>query len=288
MTSATRLDGLVEKRAAELRVYAGGAGRTVVLLHGLGGSAADWGAVAGGLVGWCKVVALDLPGHGGSPAPPTGASVGWFADAVAAALAAAGVERALVAGHSFGGHVALRLASRHPELVAGLLLVSPSGIRTGARSVRLTVAATTFVRPGRVVAPFRHRWSSRPWFRRAVFRPWLVADATALSAEAARGFLDGPQEHVDTRVAGRAMVADDPRAELEHVRCPTLIVWGARDPQLPVDDAFEYARRLGAPVRVIADCGHLAIGERPDAVLDGIRDLDVLVRDAEALGQHRA
>jgi pimeloyl-ACP methyl ester carboxylesterase len=287
VTSATEV-GLVEGRAAGLRVYAGGSGAAVVLLHGLGGSAANWGGLSERLARSFRVVALDLPGHGGSPAPPRGADVGWFADAVAAALAGAGIGPAIVCGHSFGGQVALRLASRHPELVAALLLVSPSGIRSGLRRVRIAVALSTFVRPGRLVAPLRHRWSSRAWFRRAVFRPWFVADAAALSADAARGFLDGPQEHVDTRIAGRAMVADDPRPELDGIRCPALVLWGARDPQLPVDDAFDYARRLRAPVRLIADCGHLAIGERPDAVLDGIRYLDVLVHDAEALGQPRA
>jgi pimeloyl-ACP methyl ester carboxylesterase len=81
------------------------------------------------------------------------------------------------------------------------------------------------------------------------------------------------------------MVADDPRPDLERVSCPALVLWGARDAQLPLEDAFEYSRRLGAPLRVIADCGHLSIGERPDAVLDGIRDFDVLVRDAEVLGE---
>ena len=44
-----------------------------------------------------------------------------------------------------------------------------------------------------------------------------------------------------------------------------LVLWGARDRQVPVADAFEYARRLRAPLRLIADCGHLLIGERPDA-----------------------
>ena len=48
------------------------------------------------------------------------------------------------------------------------------------------------------------------------------------------------------------------------MRCPVLVLWGARDRQVPLEDGFEYARRLGAPLRVIADCGHLLIGERPD------------------------
>jgi pimeloyl-ACP methyl ester carboxylesterase len=62
------------------------------------------------------------------------------------------------------------------------------------------------------------------------------------------------------------------------VRCPTLVLWGARDNQLPVGDAFEFARRLRAPLRVFGDCGHLLIGERPEhcaqaieAFLEGIR-----------------
>jgi pimeloyl-ACP methyl ester carboxylesterase len=41
---------------------------------------------------------------------------------------------------------------------------------------------------------------------------------------------------------------------------------------VPVADGLEYARRLGAPLRVIADCGHLSIGERPDVVLRVIRE----------------
>ena len=43
--------------------------------------------------------------------------------------------------------------------------------------------------------------------------------------------------------------------------------------QLPLDDAFEYARRLGAKLRLVADCGHLVIVERPKAVLDALEAL---------------
>ena len=75
------------------------------------------------------------------------------------------------------------------------------------------------------------------------------------------------------RTAGRALVRDDPRHELESVTCPVVIVWGARDPQLPLDDAFEYVRRLQAKLRVVPDCGHLVIGERPDACLAALDEL---------------
>jgi pimeloyl-ACP methyl ester carboxylesterase len=281
VTAATKLPSLAEERAGGLRLYAGGAGRPVVLLHGLGGSAANWVEVSEELARSHRVLALDLPGHGGSLRPPRDAGMDWFADAVGAALDELGAHGAIVVGHSFGGQLALRLTLARPDLIGGLLLVAPAGIHSGTRVVQAVIAVATVVRPGRWVAPLRDRYGGSVWFRRAVFRPWFVSDADRLSRRATLGFLDGPQEHVDTAIAGRAMVADDPRAELDGVSCPALVIWGARDAQLPLDDAFEYARRLGAPLRVVADCGHLVIGERPEAVLDGVRHLDVLVDEAE-------
>ena len=66
---------------------------------------------------------------------------------------------------------------------------------------------------------------------------------------------------------------DDPRRDLERVRCPTLLLWGAQDRQTPVSDAFDYARRLRAELRVIPDCGHLLIAERPDACAHALHDV---------------
>ena len=60
------------------------------------------------------------------------------------------------------------------------------------------------------------------------------------------------------------------------ISCPALVLWGAEDAQLPLEDAFEYTRRLHARLRVIPGCGHLLIGERPDvcdrAIEDFLRD----------------
>jgi len=92
------------------------------------------------------------------------------------------------------------------------------------------------------------------------------------STEAVDGFLEGTRLTSDSVSAARAVVADDVRQELGDLRCPTLILWGARDNQLPLVDGFEFARRLDAPLRAIADCGHLLIGERPDLCADAIED----------------
>lgn len=256
-----------------VHAYVGGAGPTLVLLHGLGGSAANWMEVVARLRGR-RVVAIDLPGHGGSPAPPREAGVATFADAVAAAIERTCETPALVAGHSFGGHVALRLALRRPDLVRGLLLVCPAGVSTGSRAARQFVAVTTRLRPIRAVQPLVRRFRGHSRFRRAVLRPWFVADGEALSDQALGALLRDVRVHDDLRPAGLAMTRDDLRPELAGVDCPSLVLWGARDLQLPLEDGIELARRLRAPLRVVADCGHLLIVERPDAVIDALGSLD--------------
>ena len=278
MTVATSIDGLrdlsEEVGGVQLRYLTGGTGPPLVLLHGLGGGALNWIELLPSLLDRYRIVAPDLPGHGRSAplhAPPAMAA---YADAVAALAEREAAAPALVAGHSFGGLVALRLAQRRPDLVRGLLLAAPAGIGSSTRVARTVVLVAGVVRPARWVAPFRHRYASRVWFRRAVFRPWFVSDALSLTPRATLGFLDGSTQHLDLRAAGRALVRDDPRRELESVTCPAVILWGARDPQLPVDDAFEYTRRLRASLRLVADCGHLVIGERPHACLDALEELE--------------
>lgn len=279
MTSATHTLGLEPRRVSvdgiDVRYFTGGEGDSLLLLHGLGGSAANWVELLAEALDRYRVLVPDLPGHGGSGRLGPRAGMSEFADVVAGLIEHEQAGPTLVAGHSFGGLVALRLAHRRPDLVRGLLLAAPAGIATRTRAAQRAVLIAGLLRPGRWVAPFRYRYAERVWYRRALFQRWFVADPLAFSARATVGFLDGPLEHVDTRTAARAMLADDPRLDLEYVRCPAIVLWGARDPQLPLDDAFEYARRLQARLRVVADCGHLVIGERAEACLDA---LDALAR----------
>jgi pimeloyl-ACP methyl ester carboxylesterase len=187
MTAATNLAGLEPKDLVtggiSIHYYTGGEGEPLLLLHGLAGASGNWVELLPDLLQRHRVIAVDLPGHAGSAKAPRGTSMDDFA-AVAAGVLEAEVERpALVAGHSLGGLVALRLARARPELVCGLLLVSPAGIRTTTRLTRSLVLASTTVRPGRWVAPLRHRYAGRAWYRRA-FSPWFVSDATTVSERA--------------------------------------------------------------------------------------------------------
>jgi pimeloyl-ACP methyl ester carboxylesterase len=261
---------LAEIRGTRLRYYLGGDGAPLVLVHGLGGSATNWLALVPSLLPGRRLLVPELPGHGGSEPLPAAPSLSAYADRIGLLLEREGLTRAAVVGHSLGGAIALRLAIRRPELVSALGLAGAAGISSGHRRARYALTVTGILKPGRKIAPHRARVAQSAFLKRLVFGRWGAADPPALSPELVDAFLSGPPQHTDTVSAAKALVLDDPRPDLERVRCPSLVLWGARDQQLPVEDAFDYARRLRARLRVIADCGHLLIGERPDACADAI------------------
>jgi pimeloyl-ACP methyl ester carboxylesterase len=175
-------------------------------------------------------------------------------------------------GHSLGGVVALRLAMRRPGAVVGVVLAGAAGIGSATRRTQFWITLFGLTRPSRRVARFHDLLADRTSVRRLVFTRWQVSDPRSLSPRAVHGLLSSARLHTDVVSAGRALVRDDPRLDLGSIRCPCLVLWGARDRQVLVDDAFEYARRLRAPLRTIADCGHLLIVERPDVVAAAIVD----------------
>jgi pimeloyl-ACP methyl ester carboxylesterase len=262
-------DRLLEARGSRLRYLVAGEGDPLVLVHGLGGAASNWLALAPLLLPGRRLLAPELPGHGGSSPLPAAPSLNAYADRLGLLLEHETGPAPLV-GHSLGGAIVLRLAIRRPELANAVVLAGAAGISSGNRRARYALTMTSLLKPGKRIAPHRRLVSRSARLRSLVFGRWGVSDPPAFPAEVAESFLSGPARHTDTVSAAKALIGDDPRADLDRVRCPTLLLWGARDNQLPVGDAFEYARRLGAPVRVIADCGHLLIGERPDACADAI------------------
>jgi len=268
-------DAKLEERWAEIkggriRYLIGGEGPPLVLVHGLGGSATNWSELAPLLAHRHRVLIPELPGHGGSAPLVAVSGLEPYADRVAEVMERQGISTAPVVGHSLGGLVVLRLALRRPEAVSAIVLAGAAGLSIGNRWGRNLLTAFTVVRPGRLAGRHRSFVARSPLLRRIVFGFVSVADPVGLTDSAVDGFLAGQVLHTDTGSAWRALRDDDPRQELERIRCPALVLWGADDVQLPLDDAFEYARRLRAPLRTIAGCGHLLIGERPEPCADAI------------------
>jgi abhydrolase domain-containing protein 6 len=264
---------LAEAKGCRLHYLIGGPsdGTPVVLVHGLGGAALNWVDVAPLLAERYRVLVPDLPGHGLSTPLAAVPNLAVFADRIALVAEREGMLPATIVGHSLGGVVALRLALRRPDDVTGLVLASAAGISSTTRRARYGLRILRLIGPRRLVAPWSHRVADSRRLRYLVFGRWGASDPLILSREAVDGFLVGTKLTSDSASAARAVVLDDVRQELGELTCPVLVLWGARDNQLPLADGFELARRLGADLRVIADCGHLLIGERPELCADAIR-----------------
>jgi 3-oxoadipate enol-lactonase len=272
------LPGFDERRMSlkgvDTRYFVSGSGDPpVILVHGLGGAAANWAAVAPRLAGRHRVVVPDLPGHAGSAGVPGLPNLAPFAGIVHELAAREGALPSVLVGHSLGAVVSARHAVRYPDDTLGIVLAGAAGIRSTTRTAEVLLSLTALVQPGRRLAPHRRRIARSARLRTAVFGGWGAADPAALSPAAADALLVDVPLHTDVADASSALVRDDVRPLLGEVRCPALVLWGDRDTQVPLEDAFAYARALGAELRVIADCGHLLVVERPAECLDAIAAL---------------
>ena len=200
-----------------------------------------------------------------------------------------------VLGYSMGGVVALRLAVEEPEDVTALALVAPAGIVSTTRRAEIWLAVTAALRPAQVMTRFRGTFARRPRLRWLPFGLWGAAEPESLDPDAVLGFLEGPSQHTDVGSAGRALLGDDPRPDLDRVRCPALPRLGLPRP------ARAGRRRLR--VRAQAACadpcparrpGISIVGELPEpcaavleGFLDGVGEVDELPLETELVRQLR-
>ena len=117
----------IETNGTRIHVTQRGSGNlALVFLHYYGGSSRTWNRVAERLSDQYRVVATDHRGWGDSDAPADGYRIADLADDAEGVIAALGLERYVLVGHSMGGKVAQLIASRRPSGLEGLVLVAPS------------------------------------------------------------------------------------------------------------------------------------------------------------------
>jgi pimeloyl-ACP methyl ester carboxylesterase len=250
-----------------------GEGPPLVFIHGLIGRWTHWVEQLPVFARDHRVIALDLPGFGHSPAPPGQAiSVPFYARTLAQLLAELEVDAAALVGHSMGGFTAVELAINLPQAVERLMLVSPSGLSTynNPRALRLVSMTRRFERIvsayGAAVSAHAALLARRPRLRLLEPNTSVVTrHPDRLPAEYVEEFVRGLG--TEGFVEGLEANANyDYRERLGEIACPTLIVWGADDGVVSARDADLYAQLIPNARKVIfEDTGHMAMVERPMA-----------------------
>ena len=239
-----------------------GEGPAVVLIHGVTGNSEQWDHVASLLAERFTVIAPDLLGHGSSAKPRGDYSLGAYAASVRDLLIALKHRRATIVGHSLGGGVAMQFSYEYPVFCERLVLVSSGGL---GREVHPLLRAATL--PGaEIVLPLlsHRRLTDAGYALRRVLAslglragPDLAEMARGYStlgdSGARRAFLHTLRAVIDP--SGQRVSATD-RLYLAQLM-PTLIVWGRRDPLIPVHHAGVAHRGMpGSRLEVFDDAGH--------------------------------
>ena len=208
-----------------------------------------------------RVVAWDAPGYRNSADPVTDPGLDGWADAAAELIRSLGVERADVLGVSWGGVTATRLALRHPDLVAGLVLAD-SSVGSGTtveRADAMRSRADAVEELG--IDAFAE--SRSPVLFGHNPPPELVAEAAQLMVDSVRMPV--------YQWACNSMADTDHRAALAEIAAPTLVVVGEHDGVTPPSLSKQLAAGiLGAELVEISDAGHLANQERPEMFNDAV------------------
>jgi pimeloyl-ACP methyl ester carboxylesterase len=239
-----------------------GSGPVIVMVHGITSTSATWANVLPYLAEHFTVIAPDLLGHGESAKPRGDYSLGAYASGIRDLLVALGHQRATFVGHSLGGGVAMQLAYQFPEHCERLVLVSSGGL--GREITPLLRAASL---PGsELVLPLlvneqlmgagrtAGRLLGRIGLRVHTDVGEVLRGHASLSDGAARSaFLHTLRTIVDLR--GQRVDATD-RLYLAQA-LPFLLVWGERDPIIPVEHA-RTAHRLvpGSQLEIFGGAGH--------------------------------
>jgi pimeloyl-ACP methyl ester carboxylesterase len=251
-------------RVGEVVGESRGEGPPLLLLHANGLDRHAFDPVVPALARAHRVVAIDWPGMGDSPTPaePRATTAALLADVLEDVVAALDGGPPVLVGNSVGGFAATRLAARHPERVRALVLVDPGGFAAIDLAARVFCALKGNEAVTRAVErPFAAYYLAR--------RTPAVRDILARVAVAHRD---------PAKVAVNAAIwrsfrepASDLRAEAPLVRCPTLLVWGRRDPIIRAHVEGRTAAALVPRAQLVElDTGHCPFAEDPDAFLAAV------------------
>ncbi len=257
------------------------AGVPFVLLHGFGNDAHVWDDFAPAVAPYYRTLAFDLRGHGDSDRDPElRYDHESMARDVAAATGALEIRRFVLVGHSMGGRVAMRVAGKHPDRLAGLVIVD-AGPELDLRGVtRIRLDATAKADPS---------FASSEEYERTLSLAYPLARPAALARMARHGLRARPDGRLEPKTDPAFFTAfgrEGPEAAarrsaeetavlweaLARTPCPTLVVRGAASDVLSADVADRMAEEVlpRGSLAVVPQAGHSVMIDNPDAFRDAV------------------
>jgi uncharacterized protein (TIGR02246 family) len=243
----------IESNGVRIHVREAGDGDlALVFLHYWGGSSRTWGRVIDALPDGYRRVAYDHRGWGDSEAPAGGYTIGDLADDAQGVIAALGLQRYVIVGHSMGGKVAQCVAARRPNGLAGVVLVAPSPPEPMALTdVQRAQMAGAYDSRDSIEFVLDHVLTARLLFGEA--REQVIADSLRGAPQAKAAW-------------PHAAMKEDLRSVVTRIDVPVLVIAGEHD-RVDSPDTLREAllpHISTASMEVVPGIGHLSPLEAPD------------------------
>ena len=257
-----------------IRYYDLGKGPTIVLLHGLGASASrDWGACISLLSAHHRVLAPDQLGFGDSAKPVIDYGIQTWVDFLGEFLRVEKPGDFTLAGESLGGWIAAQYAvqSLGPRKTSMPAYPLPAPVRL------VLVDAAGHRKLAEAIAAGGHNGlslaGSKALLGAIFFDPARSTDEAARAMFAA-GMSKGDAWTIHSLISNHGIVAECVDDQLGQITIPTLVIWGAEDHLIPLEDGKDYAAKIaGAKLVVVPQSGHAPGIEKPEIVCAAIEQL---------------
>lgn len=229
-----------------------GKGENLILLHGWGMDVSTWWPVVDLLKQDFTLWLLDLPGFGKSDLPNKTWSIEDYADEIANFIREHRIKKPALLGHSFGGSVAIKLASKYPNLISKLILESSSGIRPKPNLlIRLFTAAAKLIKLFPDLLNIKDRL--RNWFYKLIGSDYLT------TGKLKKTFLK--------------VIRQDLSEDAKKISQETLIIWGENDKTLPLDRGKKlYQLIKNSRLEIIENAGHAPHIKNPYFFTNYVKD----------------
>ncbi len=213
---------IIEINGIKINYEQHGQGADVLVLHGWGASIQTMRPVIDALTSRYRVTALDFPGFGGSDAPPDTYGVQEYTDLTYRFMQEAGIEKAHIICHSFGGRVTIILAAQHPEAVDKIVFTDAAGLRK-RRTFQQTIKVYSFKTAKRI--------SKGRIMKHVLKALGIDVDERVKNAGSADyRALNDHMRKVFVRVVNQDLIG-----YLPQIKSPSLLIWGENDMDTPLE-----------------------------------------------------
>lgn len=250
-----------------------GSRKTIVLLHGTSASLHTWQGWTKALSNEYCVVSIDLPGFGLTgpyPNENTKYNSANYATFVIALLDKLNLDKVILAGNSLGGKIAWRTAALYPERIDKLILVDAVGYPATPKSIPLGFKLAAYP----ALKPILNRILPRSVVKKSILS--VYADDSKVDDALVDRYYD-----LSLRAGNRGALSDrlrdfdntEDQQQIKQLSLPTLILWGAQDDLIPVENAALFHRDIAnSQLKIFDNLGHVPHEEDPLATVKTVKD----------------